>query len=269
MVALDHLTYSVKKQLKTKARKLLNHKLGIEKTDTVIELQIKLTKLEYDTQWPQNISLTKDSLQKLTELKNQIPHKSSKPSRPQIPDLHNTTVNKGMLVFNTKKDLHIVLTWIDNFIGWPDNQVVSKEILRKILDYNSHQTLPHIEYNYSDSTKLYTDSDNTKLYNDSDGTELYDINEVTIGTKEYQVQKLDTVRSTKTKTHKAFLERKKIEQEIGIKNWTINYSLSSVLSLVAVYTLTLTKTCTSITDQATSKLITVIYVIRNIQPHTV
>ena len=107
-----------------------------------------------------------------------------------------------MLTVNTKKDLHIELTWIDSITGWPDNQVVSKEILRKILDNSSHQSLTQIEYNYTDSTELYTDSDNTELYNDSDGTQLYDINEVTIGTIEYQVQKLDIVRSTKTNKHK-------------------------------------------------------------------
>ena len=94
----------------------------------------------------------------------------------------------------------------ENFVC--QNQAVSKEISRKILDYNDRQSLTKIKDNYSDSTELYTDSDNTELYNDSDGTKLYDIDEVTISTIEYQVRKLDTVKSTKTKTHKVSLERK-------------------------------------------------------------
>ena len=108
---------------------------------------------------------------------------------------------------NKTKDLHSVNMDRAHYsmAGQPN---CVKRYIKKLLDHNSHQPYTKMEEDYSDSTELYIDSDSTELYNDSDCTELYDLDEVIIGTKEYQDLKLNTAKTITTTTHKDSLERK-------------------------------------------------------------
>ena len=54
-------------ELKTKARKLLNHKYGQIIIDTTKKLQIKLIKAEYLTQWLDNLIITWETIKKLKQ----------------------------------------------------------------------------------------------------------------------------------------------------------------------------------------------------------
>ena len=60
-------------ELKTKARKLLNHKYGQSHTVTTKDLQIKLLKAEYLTQWPDNLIITQESMKKLKQYRVKTP----------------------------------------------------------------------------------------------------------------------------------------------------------------------------------------------------
>ena len=51
-------------ELKTKARKLLKHKHGQKIVDTTKELQIKLIKVKYLTQWPDKLIITRETIKK-------------------------------------------------------------------------------------------------------------------------------------------------------------------------------------------------------------
>ena len=53
--------------LKTKARKLLNHKLGQSHLDIINTIQIKLLKVEYLTTLPDNLLISQDSINKLIQ----------------------------------------------------------------------------------------------------------------------------------------------------------------------------------------------------------
>ena len=54
-------------ELKTKARKLLDHKHGQNHLVATNTLQIKLLKAEYLTQWPDNLIITQESMNKLRQ----------------------------------------------------------------------------------------------------------------------------------------------------------------------------------------------------------
>ena len=58
-------------ELKMKARKLLNHKLETKTCDTTKDLQIKLIKVEYMTQWPDKFVMTQETLGNLKQYRGQ------------------------------------------------------------------------------------------------------------------------------------------------------------------------------------------------------
>ena len=68
-------------ELKTKARKLLNHKHEQSLLVATNALQIKLLKAEYLTQWPDNLIITQESMNKLRQYKaNTLEEKTPSPS---------------------------------------------------------------------------------------------------------------------------------------------------------------------------------------------
>ena len=84
-------------ELKTKARKLLNHKYGQSNADTTKDLQIKLLKAEYLTQWPDNLIITQESMKKLKQYRMKTPGESLPSShgnhlqKPNNEELYNTS----------------------------------------------------------------------------------------------------------------------------------------------------------------------------------
>ena len=63
-------------ELTTKARKLLNHKYGQNHSTITKDLQIKLQKVEYLTQWPENLIITQESMKKLKQYRVKTPDES-------------------------------------------------------------------------------------------------------------------------------------------------------------------------------------------------
>ena len=84
-------------ELKTKARKLLNHKYGQSHAVTTKDLQIKLLKAEYLTQWPDNLIITEESMKKLKQYRVKTPGESLPSSlgnylqKPNNEELYNTS----------------------------------------------------------------------------------------------------------------------------------------------------------------------------------
>ena len=84
-------------ELKTKARKLLNHKYGQSHAVTTKDLQIKLLKAEYLTQWPDNLIITQESMKKLKQYRVKTPGESLPSSlgnylqKPNNEELYNTS----------------------------------------------------------------------------------------------------------------------------------------------------------------------------------
>ena len=63
-------------ELTTKARKLLNHKYGQNHSTITKDLQIKLQKVEYLTQWPDNLIITQEFMEKLKQYRVKTPDES-------------------------------------------------------------------------------------------------------------------------------------------------------------------------------------------------
>ena len=86
-------------ELKTKARKLLNHKYEqrLLVTTNTLQLQINLPKAEFLTQWLDNLSITQDSMNKLRQYKARTLEKSTPsptsnyPQHEEYDEMYNTS----------------------------------------------------------------------------------------------------------------------------------------------------------------------------------
>ena len=190
-------------ELKTKARKLLNHKLGITACNITKELQIKLIKLKHMSQWPHKLIVSQETLEKLEHYKGQPPH-----DMPEvIPTLESfnkkTEVCKGTSIAKKRKDLQVMLTRLEFTL--PDHKTISNETLKHSPDHNTDHHKSKIEELYNASTESYTDSDDMEIYSASDSTELYELDETIIGTINLKDLKLDTVNTETSFLHLLFL----------------------------------------------------------------
>ena len=83
-------------ELKMKARKLLNHKLGLTTNKIIKDLQIKLIKLEYMSKWPHKLIVPQELMDKLEhytgQASNDMPEEyNSDHYKPKNEELYNAS----------------------------------------------------------------------------------------------------------------------------------------------------------------------------------
>ena len=87
--------------LKTKARKLFNHKHGPSHMDITNTIQIKLFKIEYSTTLPENLYISQDSMNKLRQYRA----KTTKDGTPSLPSIHSEYRDTNEL-YNTSTEYY-------------------------------------------------------------------------------------------------------------------------------------------------------------------